>query len=62
MTQAQAAWTYLTALFLIAAVGLTIFGTGDGAVGAAVLCYSIAVLGWLSLMAMLLTDRSTPKE
>ena len=57
MTRAQAAWTYLTGLFLVAAVVLLIFR--PEATPAAVTCLCVAGLGWLVVLIMLLVDRST---
>lgn len=55
MTRAQAAWAYLTGLFLVAAVVLLIFR--PEATPAAVTCLVVAALGWLMLAVMLLMDR-----
>lgn len=56
MSRAQAAWTYLTGLFLVAAVVLLIFR--PEATPAAVCCLIVAGLGWLIIMIMLLIDRN----
>lgn len=55
MTRAQAAWTYLTGLFLVAGVVLLIFR--PEATPGAVVCLTVAITGWLMVAIMLLVDR-----
>lgn len=55
MTKAQAAWGYLTGAFLIAAVVLR--AVDPSAIGYSLTCLVVAVLGWATLLGMLLSDR-----
>jgi hypothetical protein len=58
MTKAQAAWAYLTALFLIAGVVMTLYpepGNAGRTVTTGV-CWTVAVLGWMMLAGMIVAD------
>lgn len=62
MTRAQAAWAYLTALFLIAGVTLCFLDTltdveGAGLTLATATCFTVAALGWIAILVMLVADR-----